>query len=198
MARQYFLELPEPQTERTHFIARRQSYHGNTLGSLSVGGHFGRRAPYKPLLTGNVSHVSPCYAYRGKMPGESDGTFVARLAQELEDEFQAVGPSKVCAFVAETVSGTVSRPASHAPPTDVRLIKFQTDTRLRPSGTGILPSNARSLRPARGSPHYGRSDVRDGAVRNPTRLGAGRGSARLADGGQGTRGGLRADRGATS
>lgn len=108
MARQYFLELPEPQTERTHFIARRQSYHGNTLGSLSVGGHFGRRAPYKPLLTGNVSHVSPCYAYRGKTAGESNEEFVARLAQELEDEFQAVGPNKVCAFVAETVSGTVS------------------------------------------------------------------------------------------
>ncbi|PLN76815.1 putative aminobutyrate aminotransferase [Aspergillus taichungensis] len=106
MARQYFLELPEPQTERTHFIARRQSYHGNTLGSLSVGGHFGRRAPYKPLLMGNVSHVSPCYAYRGKKPGESDEDFVARLAQELEDEFQAVGPNTVCAFVAETVSGT--------------------------------------------------------------------------------------------
>ncbi|GMG09070.1 unnamed protein product [Aspergillus oryzae] len=84
------------------------SYHGNTLGSLSLGGHVGRRAPYAPILTTNVSHVSPCYSYRGKRAEESDEDYVARLAQELEDEFQAVGPSNVCAFVAETVSGTVS------------------------------------------------------------------------------------------
>lgn len=108
MARQYFLELPNPEPSRTRFIARRQSYHGNTLGSLSLGGHVGRRAPYAPILTTNVSHVSPCYSYRGKRAEESDEDYVARLAQELEDEFQAVGPSNVCAFVAETVSGTVS------------------------------------------------------------------------------------------
>ncbi|OOO07684.1 aminotransferase class-III [Aspergillus oryzae] len=106
MARQYFLELPNPEPSRTRFIARRQSYHGNTLGSLSLGGHVGRRAPYAPILTTNVSHVSPCYSYRGKRAEESDEDYVARLAQELEDEFQAVGPSNVCAFVAETVSGT--------------------------------------------------------------------------------------------
>lgn len=107
MARQYFLELPKPQPERTRFIARNQSYHGNTLGSLSLGGHVGRKAPYTEMLSINISHVSPCYPYRDQRAGESDEEYVARLAQELEDEFQAVGPNKVCGFVAETVSGSV-------------------------------------------------------------------------------------------
>ncbi|MEY4215381.1 MAG: hypothetical protein RL458_3607, partial [Pseudomonadota bacterium] len=48
MARQYFLEIGEPQ--RTRFIARRQSYHGNTLGALAVGGNAWRREPFAPIL----------------------------------------------------------------------------------------------------------------------------------------------------
>ena len=61
MARQYFVEIGQPQ--RTRFIARRQSYHGNTLGALSVGGNAWRREPFAPMLI-EASHVSPCYAYR--------------------------------------------------------------------------------------------------------------------------------------
>lgn len=108
MARQYFLEKPEPQPQRTKFIARYQSYHGNTLGALSVGYHHARKAPYHPILSTNVSHVSPCYSYRDQRPEESEEGYVARLAQELEDEFQRQGPDQICAFVAETVAGTVS------------------------------------------------------------------------------------------
>jgi adenosylmethionine-8-amino-7-oxononanoate aminotransferase len=110
MARQYFTELPEPQWQRTRFIARRQSYHGNTLGSLGTGGHKVRRAIYEPILATNVSHVSPCYPYRDMKDGETEEDYVARLAEELEAEFQRVGPEKVCAFVAETMSGTVCSP----------------------------------------------------------------------------------------
>ncbi|KAL3468983.1 pyridoxal phosphate-dependent transferase [Aspergillus californicus] len=106
MARQYFTELPEPQWQRTQFIARRQSYHGNTLGSLGVGGHKGRRAIYEPILAQNVSHVSPCYPYRDKKERETDAEYVARLAEELDAEFQRLGPDTVCAFIAETMSGT--------------------------------------------------------------------------------------------
>ena len=108
MARQYFLELPEPQPRRTRFIARDRSYHGNTLGSLSVSGHKVRRAIYEPILSTNVSHVSPCYPYRGMECGENNEQYVARLAQELEDEFRRVGPETVCAFVIETVAGLVN------------------------------------------------------------------------------------------
>ncbi|KAJ4129895.1 hypothetical protein NW768_006865 [Fusarium equiseti] len=108
IARQYFTELPTPQPNRTKFIARKQSYHGNTLGSLAVGGHKARRGVYEPILATNVSHVSPCYPYREMKQGETEEQYVARLAKELEDEFQRLGPDTVCAFIAETVSGTKS------------------------------------------------------------------------------------------
>lgn len=108
MARQYFLELPTPQPQRTRFIARLPSYHGTTLGALGAGGHVLRRQPFEPLLAQNTSHVSPCYAYRGKEDGESDADYVARLAAELDAEFQRVGSDSVCAFIAEPVVGAVS------------------------------------------------------------------------------------------
>ncbi|RAL16995.1 aminotransferase, class III [Aspergillus homomorphus CBS 101889] len=105
LSRQYFLELPTPEPQRTRFIARKPSYHGVTLGALSVGGHTSRRAPFEPILSDNTSHVSPCYPYRGKEPNESDAEYVSRLAAELDAEFQRVGPDTVCAFVMETVVG---------------------------------------------------------------------------------------------
>ncbi|MBW8268661.1 aspartate aminotransferase family protein [Caldovatus aquaticus] len=103
MARQYFLEIGQPQ--RTRFIARRQSYHGNTLGALAAGGNAMRRKPYLPILSDAFSHVSPCYAYRDRRDDESDEQYVARLAAELEAEFQRLGPDTVIAFIAETVVG---------------------------------------------------------------------------------------------
>lgn len=108
LSRQYFLELSTPQLQRTRFIARLPSYHGTTLGALSAGGHVLRRQPFEPILSQNTSHVSPCYAYRGKKDGESDAEYVARLADELDAEFQHVGPDTVCAFIAEPVVGAVS------------------------------------------------------------------------------------------
>ncbi|KAJ5737937.1 hypothetical protein N7493_001092 [Penicillium malachiteum] len=105
MAVQYFMELPTPQPQRVNFIARKQSYHGNTLGSLSVGHHVGRRAIYEKILAKNVTHVSQCYPYRDMKSYETVEEYVGRLAQELEDEFQRLGPDTVCAFVAETMSG---------------------------------------------------------------------------------------------
>jgi adenosylmethionine-8-amino-7-oxononanoate aminotransferase len=103
MARQYFVEKGEPQ--RTRYIARRQSYHGNTLGALAAGGNAMRRAPYAPILSQAFSHVSPCYSYRDRADHESDADYVQRLADELEAEFQRLGPQNVIAFCAETVVG---------------------------------------------------------------------------------------------
>ncbi len=103
IARQHFLEAGQPR--RTRFIARRQSYHGNTLGALAAGGNAMRRAPYEPILSPAFSHVSPCYAYRDQRAGEDDAAYVARLAAELEAEFQRLGPDTVIAFCAETVVG---------------------------------------------------------------------------------------------
>jgi adenosylmethionine-8-amino-7-oxononanoate aminotransferase len=102
MARQYHLERGEPG--RTLFVARRQSYHGNTLGALSVGGNAWRREPFAPLLA-PVRHVSPCYAYRDRAAGESDAQYGERLAAELDATIVEAGPGKVIGFVAEPVVG---------------------------------------------------------------------------------------------
>ncbi|MGH8796056.1 MAG: aspartate aminotransferase family protein, partial [Caldimonas sp.] len=89
---------------RCHFIARRQSYHGNTLGALAVGGNAWRRRQFAPLLI-DVEHVAPCYEYRDRRADESAEDYGARLAQELEDAVQRLGPRNVIGFVAETVVG---------------------------------------------------------------------------------------------
>jgi len=102
MARQYFLEVGEPGRRR--FIARRQSYHGNTLGALSVGGNAWRRQQFEPLLI-DADHLTPCYAYREKGDDETDDGFVDRLVAELEAHLAKVGPESVIAFVAEPVVG---------------------------------------------------------------------------------------------
>ncbi|WP_446901932.1 aspartate aminotransferase family protein [Burkholderia sp. YIM B11467] len=102
LARQYFVEKGEPQ--RRHFIARRQSYHGNTLGALAIGGNAWRREPFLPLLI-EAHHVSPCYAYRDQLAGETDEAYAQRLADELEQKIVELGADNVAAFVAETVVG---------------------------------------------------------------------------------------------
>jgi adenosylmethionine-8-amino-7-oxononanoate aminotransferase len=106
LARQYFVERGEPQ--RANFIARRQSYHGNTLGALAAGGNAWRRAPYAPLLSSAFSHVTPAFAYHERREDEQDADFVARLAAELEAEFQRLGPDTVAAFIAEPVVGATA------------------------------------------------------------------------------------------
>lgn len=108
LARQYFLEKASPEPKRSKFIARYSSYHGTTLGALSLGGHAGRRAKFEPMLLEGTSRVTPCFPYRRQAERESDEAFVARLADELDQEFQRVGPESVCAFVAEPVVGAVS------------------------------------------------------------------------------------------
>lgn len=105
MARQYFVETGQPQ--RTNIIARRQSYHGNTLGALATGGNEWRREPFRPLLI-ETHHVDPCYAYRYQEPGESDEDYAARAAQAFEDKVLELGPDTVMAFVAETVVGATA------------------------------------------------------------------------------------------
>ncbi len=102
LARQYHLERGEPQ--RRHLIARRQSYHGNTLGALSAGGNAWRRTQFAPLLI-EVSHIAPCYEYAERQEGETLHDYGQRVAQELEDEILRLGPDSVMAFIAEPVVG---------------------------------------------------------------------------------------------
>lgn len=102
LARQIAVERGQPQ--RSRLISRRMSYHGNTLGALSVGGHLARRAIYEPLLL-DVSHIDPCHPYRYRDEGETLEAYGRRAADKLEEEIQRVGPETVLAFVAEPVSG---------------------------------------------------------------------------------------------
>ncbi|KVL25019.1 aspartate aminotransferase family protein [Burkholderia sp. MSMB1835] len=119
LARQYFVEKGEPQ--RRHFIARRQSYHGNTLGALAIGGNAWRREPFLPLLI-EAHHVSPCYAYRDQLAGETDEAYAQRLADELERKIVELGAENVAAFVAETVVGAT---AGAVPPVRTYLKKIR-------------------------------------------------------------------------
>jgi len=113
LCRQYFLEINQPQ--RSHVIARRQSYHGNTLGALSAGGNQWRRQPFEPLLSSGVSHISPCYHYRCAKLGESPEEYGLRVANELEAEILRVGPERVAAFLAEPVVGATLGAVAPAP-----------------------------------------------------------------------------------
>jgi len=102
LARQYFIEIGQPQRHRV--IARRQSYHGNTLGALAAGGNLWRREPFAPLMI-ETTHISPCYAYRGQQQDETGFDYGQRVANELEAEIQRLGEEQVMAFIAEPVVG---------------------------------------------------------------------------------------------
>lgn len=105
MARQHCIEIGQPQ--RTRFVARRQSYHGNTLGALAVGGNAWRREPFAPILI-DVTHIPACYPYRDQASDETPEAYGLRLAQELDDTLVQMGPESVIAFVAETVGGATA------------------------------------------------------------------------------------------
>ncbi len=105
MARQYFVEIGQPR--RSHFIGRRQSYHGNTLGALAIGGNAWRREAFAPLLI-PTTHVAPCYPYREQRDDESPEQYGQRLADELDAAIVAHGADRVIAFVAETVGGATA------------------------------------------------------------------------------------------
>jgi adenosylmethionine-8-amino-7-oxononanoate aminotransferase len=112
LARQYFVETGQPQ--RSKIIARKQSYHGNTIGALSAGGNEWRRAQFGPLLL-DISHIDPCYEYRLRRDGESLEDYGLRAANALETEILRLGPETVLAFIAEPVVGATSGAVPPAP-----------------------------------------------------------------------------------
>ncbi|KAI1179028.1 pyridoxal phosphate-dependent transferase [Nemania sp. FL0916] len=108
LAKTHFAHLENPQFERTHFIARTGAWHGATLGALTLSDFRCRKDPFVSMIPQTASRVSACSTYRGLRDRESEEDYVHRLAQELDDEFQRIGPERVCAFVAETVGGSAS------------------------------------------------------------------------------------------
>jgi adenosylmethionine-8-amino-7-oxononanoate aminotransferase len=112
LARQYFFETGA--IERRHIIARRQSYHGITLGALAAGGHAWRSEPFQPMLF-SARHIAPCYAYREQSSNEPDEAYGLRAADQLEAAIQDLGPESVAAFVAEPVVGATMGAVPPAP-----------------------------------------------------------------------------------
>lgn len=102
LARQYHVERGD--SGRDIFIARQQSFHGNTLGALGASGHPARRAVYEPLLA-RPPLVSPCHPFRNRLPGESDESYTDRLAAELAEAIAQTGEGRVAAFLLEPISG---------------------------------------------------------------------------------------------
>ena len=172
MARQYFVEIGQPQ--RRHFIARQQSYHGNTLGALAVGGNAWRRRQFAPLLI-PVTHVSACYEYRDRRAGETRRSLRrSAWCRNWPAPIDRLGGDTVIAFVAETVGGATSGALTPVP-------GYLQGVRELCDRHGILL-------------HPGRGDVRHGPHRHPARLRAGRRGARPAGHRQGPGRRLPADR----
>nr|AYE67625.1 hypothetical protein [Annulohypoxylon stygium] len=104
LACQYYYDQ-DSETQRKYIISRDHSYHGNTLGALSISEFPSRQAPYKGILMSNVGYVSSCNPYRQQLDGESVEDFVAKKADEFEKKILEIGREKVMAFIAEPVSG---------------------------------------------------------------------------------------------
>ncbi|RDW63397.1 hypothetical protein BP6252_10942 [Coleophoma cylindrospora] len=117
LSRQFFFE--QGQSQRKYFVARRQAYHGNTIGAMSVSSFVARKIPYEDMLLPYVSFVSPAYAYQYAQASESEAQYCARLIAELEAEFLRLGPENVISFIAEPVvgatSGCVASPRGYFP-----------------------------------------------------------------------------------
>ena len=122
MARQFHLETGNPQKHK--IIARWQSYHGNTIGTLSMSGRSFRRRHYIPYLL-NFPHIVASYCYRcplHKVYGECG----IECAGELERVIQQEGPENISAFIAEPVGG--SSLAGVSPPKEYyRIIREVCD-----------------------------------------------------------------------
>jgi adenosylmethionine-8-amino-7-oxononanoate aminotransferase len=102
LARQFWLAKGKP--DKHIIISREQSYHGNTLGALSLSGNPMRREIFAPCLH-DWPRIAPCYAYRHQQDDETDDEYGERAAQALEDAIMEHGAENIAAFIAETVVG---------------------------------------------------------------------------------------------
>ena len=126
------LHVERGQQSRDTFLARNQSYHGNTTGALSLSGNHHRREVFEPILMHQVKHIDPCYAYRLKENGESDEAYGVRAANSLSNNIAELGEGRAIAFFAETVVGSTLGAVPPAPGyfKEIRRICDETGTLL--------------------------------------------------------------------
>ncbi len=101
LARQFHLESGQPSRYRV--VSRRQSYHGSTLGAMTVSGNVGRRTPYQPLLA-EWGHIAPCFCYHCPFDKEFPDCGIA-CANDLDNFLDANDSPTVAAFIFEPVAG---------------------------------------------------------------------------------------------
>lgn len=103
----YQYHVEKGDTKRTKFISRNQSYHGYTLGALSIGNN-ARAAAFLPILLpeSQTPKTPQCYPYRLKKDDESLEEYKDRLLKEVEEVFIASDPNTVAGLIMETVGGT--------------------------------------------------------------------------------------------
>ena len=102
LARHYWLS--QGRDDKHIVVSRQQSYHGNTIGALSVSGAPQRREVFVPLLH-DWPRIDPCYSYRHQHNDESAEDYAARSAHALEKAVSDHGADNIAAFIAETVVG---------------------------------------------------------------------------------------------
>jgi adenosylmethionine-8-amino-7-oxononanoate aminotransferase len=143
LARQYHLESGQPQ--RYGVISRRQSYHGSTLGAMSVSGNVARRAPYQPLLP-EWGHVSSCFAYHnaGNLKDEDYGL---ACANDL-DKFLC-GPlgNSSAAFIFEPVVGATLGAAVPSAGYVTRIAQICRENKILLIADEIMSGMGRTARP---------------------------------------------------
>ena len=101
LARQYFLESKQPT--RYRIVSRKQSYHGSTLGAMSISGNVARRAPYSPMIP-EWGHVAPCFCYHCPFHKTFPECNLA-CAEDLDTFLRADDAGTVAGFIFEPVVG---------------------------------------------------------------------------------------------
>jgi adenosylmethionine-8-amino-7-oxononanoate aminotransferase len=101
LCRQFYLETGQPR--RTRIVSRQRSYHGATLGALSVSGNTRRREPFAPMLS-DWGQISPCYCYRCPL-GLKYPECNVDCADDLERFLQREDASTIAGFIFEPLSG---------------------------------------------------------------------------------------------
>ncbi len=99
VARQYHIETGNPGKHKV--VSRTLSYHGSTLGALSLGTAPSWRTPYAPYFL-DFPHISAPNSYRCPA-GKDNSSYGADCAMELEQVIVREGSEHISAFIAEPI-----------------------------------------------------------------------------------------------